>query len=647
MKMRLTAFLMFVAILTSLTASATPPPPDNYQMSTPSYQLQNEEQVWFCPTDSNILVANWRDFRFGYRQIGVGRSILGGDFWTDSLVSIDFQKFDRQSDPTLTVDVNGNFYMSYLDYQSTVLTQDDSSYITFIVSTDKGATWIGPYTVEQGLGPYFEDKQFITADRSATSPYLGNVYVAWARFPNPNKIMFARSTNGAQSFDLPVVVGPVTSFSYPCGSGSIEGGQFANPFVGADGSVYVTWTAVGISDTINCFGDYCLKLVKSTDGGVTFTTPSIIRFTYGNWGFVDGGIDVYNEPAAVGDVTGGPFGGSLYIEYANQDTSNHIYDDYNIEFIRSTDGGANWSEPIYVNDDYTGPGAMFDQFHPWLFINEEGVLLTIFYDQRTDPNHYNFDVFAAYSFDGGESFTTNHRISDVSINPGLLAKAVIAQEGNPNPMNLTLSPMAGKIAEYIGVTAFYDKVTAVWTDTRMGNQDVFGANWHIPLLDPRLLSPIQGDTVTTGLPTLRWATGWKNSDDRYRIEIASDSHFGTILYSGVSDTTFVTLTSPDLGSGYYFWRAKGFKISSGDSSDYAIPQIFYVNKFICGDANANGTVNIIDVSYIINYLYRSGPAPIPPQSADVNSSGGTNIIDVSYLINFLYRSGPAPNCPTL
>ncbi len=64
--------------------------------------------------------------------------------------------------------------------------------------------------------------------------------------------------------------------------------------------------------------------------------------------------------------------------------------------------------------------------------------------------------------------------------------------------------------------------------------------------------------------------------------------------------------------------------------------------FICGDANGSGTVNILDVSYIINFLYKHGPAPNPLQAADANNSGGMNILDVSYLINFLYKGGPAP-----
>ncbi|SYZ72954.1 exported hypothetical protein [Candidatus Zixiibacteriota bacterium] len=67
--------------------------------------------------------------------------------------------------------------------------------------------------------------------------------------------------------------------------------------------------------------------------------------------------------------------------------------------------------------------------------------------------------------------------------------------------------------------------------------------------------------------------------------------------------------------------------------------------FICGDANRNGIVNILDVSFIISYLYKHGPVPVPLPSADVNHSGGVNILDVSYLINFLYKHGLPLNCP--
>jgi hypothetical protein len=69
-------------------------------------------------------------------------------------------------------------------------------------------------------------------------------------------------------------------------------------------------------------------------------------------------------------------------------------------------------------------------------------------------------------------------------------------------------------------------------------------------------------------------------------------------------------------------------------------------EYLCGDANGDGKRNLLDVSYIINFLYRDGPDPVPVwQAADADNNGKINLLDVSYLINFLYRGGPAPNCP--
>jgi hypothetical protein len=67
--------------------------------------------------------------------------------------------------------------------------------------------------------------------------------------------------------------------------------------------------------------------------------------------------------------------------------------------------------------------------------------------------------------------------------------------------------------------------------------------------------------------------------------------------------------------------------------------------FICGDVDGDGIVNIKDVTYLINYLYKNGPAPIMMGLADVNDSGQTNIQDITYLIKYLYLGGPPPHCP--
>jgi hypothetical protein len=68
---------------------------------------------------------------------------------------------------------------------------------------------------------------------------------------------------------------------------------------------------------------------------------------------------------------------------------------------------------------------------------------------------------------------------------------------------------------------------------------------------------------------------------------------------------------------------------------------------ICGDVNNDGIVNVGDIVYLVSYLYKSGPAPIPmPCVGDVNNDDIVNVGDIVYLVSYLYKSGPAPdpNC---
>ena len=60
-----------------------------------------------------------------------------------------------------------------------------------------------------------------------------------------------------------------------------------------------------------------------------------------------------------------------------------------------------------------------------------------------------------------------------------------------------------------------------------------------------------------------------------------------------------------------------------------------------GDADFSGSINILDVTYIINYLYKGGPEP-DLYCADANATGMINILDVTYIINYLYKGGPPP-----
>jgi hypothetical protein len=84
------------------------------------------------------------------------------------------------------------------------------------------------------------------------------------------------------------------------------------------------------------------------------------------------------------------------------------------------------------------------------------------------------------------------------------------------------------------------------------------------------------------------------------------------------------------------------KIETDDSNNQDSATVSFTA--IRGDANGNGAIEPADVVYLINYLFRNGPAPDPLNAGDCNCDGSVAPGDVVYLINYLFRNGPPPSC---
>jgi hypothetical protein len=74
-----------------------------------------------------------------------------------------------------------------------------------------------------------------------------------------------------------------------------------------------------------------------------------------------------------------------------------------------------------------------------------------------------------------------------------------------------------------------------------------------------------------------------------------------------------------------------------------VPRCFHLRPYLCGDANGDEIVNIVDAAYLANYLFKAGPAPV--SSSDVNCDGETDVIDITYLLEYLFRLGFLPCDP--
>src|SRR5574341_2495459 len=61
-----------------------------------------------------------------------------------------------------------------------------------------------------------------------------------------------------------------------------------------------------------------------------------------------------------------------------------------------------------------------------------------------------------------------------------------------------------------------------------------------------------------------------------------------------------------------------------------------------GDANSDGGVGLSDIIWLVNFVYKAGPAPAPLFAADVNADCSVNLIDIIFLVNYIFKNGPAP-----
>jgi hypothetical protein len=65
-----------------------------------------------------------------------------------------------------------------------------------------------------------------------------------------------------------------------------------------------------------------------------------------------------------------------------------------------------------------------------------------------------------------------------------------------------------------------------------------------------------------------------------------------------------------------------------------------------GDVDDSQDIDILDITYLINAIYKNGPQPVPDYFiGDANCSGKINLLDITCLIQLLYKGGPTPFCP--
>src|SRR5919201_2312094 len=120
----------------------------------------------------------------------------------------------------------------------------------------------------------------MTVDNHVGSPFRDRIYVAWALYDADGTVYIygSHSDDYGETFSPPTVVSTdspdlcTNTYGLPTPHGRCNENQFAQPFAGPDGSLYVVFNNYNNTVTGNDNRNQIL-LTKSTDGGVTFGAP--------------------------------------------------------------------------------------------------------------------------------------------------------------------------------------------------------------------------------------------------------------------------------------------------------------------------------------------------------------------------------------
>ena len=64
------------------------------------------------------------------------------------------------------------------------------------------------------------------------------------------------------------------------------------------------------------------------------------------------------------------------------------------------------------------------------------------------------------------------------------------------------------------------------------------------------------------------------------------------------------------------------------------------------DGDASDDINIADLTYLVAYMFKNGPAAPCVDEGNINGLGEIDITDVTRLVGYMFKSGPPPaDCP--
>lgn len=382
---------------------------------------------------------------------GLGRSIDGGATWAfvtlpgspgDPSSANPFPESTVLSDPIVYfledgtllhagLAISGSMSVYVQRYGQGALKPESTSIVARGAATSIG----GLHEVVPTPYPVvYNDKMQLAED-----PETGRVFIAW-QFRYESGLaahtapMLAWSDDGGRTWSEPVQLTPDGQLD------DVDGPQYWNawPVVGRDGLVHVVFVQYAEQGQV--------LVVSSTDGGATFSAPTVIAHAT----FPDGGPERAMASVDI-DRSGGSQDGRIYVTWAELRDGNEDV------VVASTPDGVTWLPPAVVHEGRAG-----DQSFPQLAVDRAGNVGVLYLDTGADPEGNRFVATVATSRDGGGLWTTSAVASEPTD-----ARYVTNDKGTL-PREPTDPAARTILGDYNGIAGTRDGFLAAWQDGRAG-----------------------------------------------------------------------------------------------------------------------------------------------------------------------------------
>lgn len=431
-------------------------------------QAQNETAIAINPTNSSNLVASSNNYQRGDGNCGAFYSTNGGRAWNGTTAPMLFvrgssltppsgnarQYWQAGGDTTVAYNSKGTAYLQCQVFNRGAGTTQDpdlSSGVLVFRSANGGASWDFPGRVALSSfernasfpnGVVLEDKPLMAIDNSPSSPFRDRIYITWTSFTIDSAayINEVYSADGGETWSTRQAIGGTSAlcnqtYGLPTPHGTCNENQFSDPFVGPDGSLYVAYNNFNNLVSGNDNRNQVL-MVKSTDGGVTFSAPVKVS-------------DYFDLPDCA-TYTGQDFGRACVVNKGATKTS----------FFRATNYPSGAVDP-------TNPKHIVVNFGSYINSksNEGTGCVPVSFSNATGQN-----LFTG----AGTSACNNQILQSESTNGGASFKGTTT-----DPRSMPLAAHQNKLADeywqWTGITS-RGKVVVGFYDRQYGNDDTSGAS---------------------------------------------------------------------------------------------------------------------------------------------------------------------------